>query len=53
MGLRGRTETVLQNAAGSNYTYNIWGLDNIGQVKVNSTQTRYFQGCHEPFHDRS
>lgn len=39
----GKTEVVKPAASGSNYTYNTWGLDNIGQIKiVNSVDTKYF-----------
>ena len=39
----GRTAAVLNAPSGSDFTYNIWGLDNIGQARViNSAETRYY-----------
>jgi RHS repeat-associated protein len=42
-GPDGKTEVVNWAASGKNYTYNIWGTDNIGQVRVTSSSTnRYY-----------
>ena len=39
----GKTEAVVQGVNGVNYTYNIWGNDMIGQVRMNgTTQNRFY-----------